>query len=69
MLVMPWTSTEECSIEPASEQTSGAAVTCTLCFNAANWMGDVAYVSNISCYGAGTWSLSTLEAHGKRWYC
>ena len=32
-------------------------------------MGDVAYVSNSSCHGAGTWSRSILEAQGIRWYC
>ncbi len=69
MLLMLWTSKEECSIEAASEQTSGAVVTCILCFDAAIWMGDVAYVSNISCRGAGTWSRSILEAQGIRWYC
>ena len=70
MLLMLWTSKQECSIEPAIEYGSGAAaVTCILCFPAAKWMGGVAYVSNISCHGAGTWSRSTLEAQGIHWYC
>ena len=66
MLLMLWTSKQECSIEPAIEHSSGAAVTCILCFPAAKWMGDVDYVS---CHGAGTWSHSILEAQGIHWYC